>query len=457
MKKRLYLYSSGLVILCVLLFISYTRISKATTLINAGSESETGGRQILSDSETDARIQAFGKNVSSWLNGNTGGLVPSVAVGVIRGEKLVYHHGANADSTTRFGIASLSKTFTAVLALRLHEKKILSLEDPVKKYLPTVVIEREELNSSPVTLRQLLAHTSGIPSFGKWISYNINGKAVSVPEQVHPAGLSYSYSNEGYVLMMHAIEAATGKSYAENIKEHILDPLEMSDSTAEFSNGTGGIVTTIRDLAKYAAMLINSGKYRGRVFLGEQSFREMLANPVEHPRTSADYYYSLSWEVITVGNEIDSYYKAGRWYNQASGLQVFPKRKIAFIYLCNPPQHLNENFMAWRQGLTGMLRFLVRKISGDESLCTVWPSLSAQELKWYEGNYRNVITGQKVQVSLKGGVLYSNGFGAFMPLRTFTANRFLIDEGRMLHNFVWKDHRVVGLALRNGYFETVHQ
>jgi len=178
---------------------------------------------------------------------------------------------------------------------------------------------------------------------------------------------------------------------------------------------------------------------------------------VELPTTKVDYYYSLGWEVITVNGSIDSYYKAGRWFNQASGLQVFPKRKIAFIYLCNPPEHLGDSFMSWRQGLTGMLRFLVRKISGDESLCTAWPSLTPGELKWYEGDYRNVITGETVRVSLKGGTLFSNGFGGYMPLRTFTSNRFLIDSGRMLHNFVWKDHRVVGLALRHGYYEAVRE
>jgi hypothetical protein len=256
---------------------------------------------------------------------------------------------------------------------------------------------------------------------------------------------------------MHVIEAATGKSYADNMKELVFDPLEMNSSTAEFSNGTGGIVSTIQDLAKYAAMLINRGTFHGKVILSEKNFESMLAKPVELPRTKVDYYYSLSWEVITVGGHIDSYYKAGRWFNQASGLQIFPEKKIAFIYLCNPPEHLGNSFMSWRQGLTGMLRFLVRKISSDETLCTAWPSLSAEELKWYEGWYRNVLTGEKVHVSLRGGTLFSNGFGGFMPLRTFTSNRFLIDSGRMLHNFVWKDNHVVGLALRHGYYEMMRQ
>ncbi len=455
MKRKLYLYSGAVFLLCLIICVSLAGMSRATTLFGF-REGDVG--EVV-DRETDARLQQYGKQFAGWLNGNVpGGMVPSAAVGVIQGDRLVFHHGVRADSTTRFGIASLSKTFTAVLALRLQEKKILVLDEPVSRYLPGVVIERAELDSRPVTVRHLLAHTSGIPSFaGRHAVYDINGKKISVPEQVHPAGYCYSYSNEGYELMMHVIEAAAGRSYAECMKEEVLDPLGMTSSTAEFSNGTGGIVTTIQDLAKYTAMLISRGEYRGRRIISEKSFGELLAKPVELPSTRVDYYYSLGWEVITVNGSIDSYYKAGRWFNQASGLQVFPKRKIAFIYLCNPPEHLGDSFMSWRQGLTGMLRFLVRKISNDESLCTAWPALTPGELKWYEGDYRNVITGEKVRVSLKGGTLFSNGFGGYMPLRTFTSNRFLIDSGRMLHNFVWKDHRVVGLALRHGYYEAVRE
>ncbi len=455
MKRKLYLYLGAVALLCVIIFISLAGMSGATTQFRL-KENDPG---TVYDRESGTRLQQYGKQFAGWLSGNVpGGMVPSAAVGVIQGDRLVFHHGVRADSTTRFGIASLSKTFTAVLALRLQEKKVLLLDEPVSRYLTGVVIERSRLHSRPVTVRHLLAHTSGIPSFsGRHVLYDINGRKISVPEQVHPAGFSYSYSNEGYELMMHVIEAASGKSYAECMKEEILDPLGMTASTAELSNGTGGIVTTIQDLARYTAMLINRGTYRGKTIINEKSFDELLAKPVELPSTRVDYYYSLGWEVITVGDSIDSYYKAGRWFNQASGLQVFPKRKIAFIYLCNPPEHLGDSFMSWRQGLTGMLRFLVRKISSDETLCTEWPSLTPGELKWYEGDYRNVITGEKVHVSLKGGTLFSNGFGGYMPLRTFTSNRFLIDSGRMLHNFVWKDNRVVGLALRHGYYEAVRE
>ncbi|MBN1497322.1 MAG: beta-lactamase family protein [Spirochaetes bacterium] len=458
MQRRIYLLSAAAITLVAIVFFGQATVSRATTLI-AFSGVRSGDERALPGPDAKARAGEYGTRFASWLDGNVpAGMVPSVAVGVIQGDRLVYHHGVRADSATRFGIASLSKTFTALLALRLHEEKILSLDAPVSRYLPGVVIERPELNSAPVTVMHLLAHTSGIPSYGRrYVRYDAGGRSLSVPEQVHPAGYCYSYSNEGYELMMHVIEAASGKPYAVCMREMVLAPLGMDNSTAEFANGTGGIVTTIQDLSKYVAMLINGGVFRGKRLLSEESFARMLANPVELPSTRVDYYYSLGWEVITVDGRVDSYYKAGRWFNQASGLQVFPKKKIAFIYLCNPPAHLCGSFMSWRQGLTGMLRSLVRKIAGDESLCTAWPSLTPDELRRYDGRYRNVITGQTVHVSYRDGMLFSDGFGGSLPLRTFTSNRFLIDSGRMLHNFVWKENRVVGLALRHGYFEAVRE
>lgn len=101
----------------------------------------------------------------------------------------------------------------------------------------------------------------------------------------------------------------------------------------------------------------------------------------------------------------------------------------------------------------GYLRQVVRSLASDPALCTKWPSLSHSELKCYEGKYVNGLSGEKVVITMKGSSLYTSKYGAYM--RTFTSNRFLIDSGRMLHNFVWKNNSVIGLALRDGYYELV--
>ena len=455
MKNKLFLFTLAAIFISMITLIGYSRFFMGMPL-SAKDSAFAKQNAFQLTKEISEKVNRHGRMFSSWFAGNLNrSLVPSAAAGVIKGEKLIFHSGVHADRNTRFGIASLSKTFTSVLVLKLAEKGKLSLDDPVRKHLPQVVIERNKLKSEPVTIRHLLAHTSGMPSYGReYKSYKVNDASIQLPRQVYPAGYCYAYSNGSYVLVMHIIEAVTGISYSENIKLHILDPLGMTSSTANQSNGTGGIITTINDLAKYASMLINRGKYRGKAIISKASYNEMLAKPVELPTTKVDYHYSLSWEVITVNQQIDSYYKAGRWHGEASGLQVFPGKKIAFIYLCNPPRHLTKPFMAWRQSLTGRLRTLVRNIADDQKLCTQWPYLNSKELKWYEGNYLNGLTGEKVEVFFKSNRLYSNKFGV-QPLRPFTSNRFLIGTGRMLHNFVWKDKKVIGLALKGGYYRIV--
>ena len=454
MRKRLFSSAVILSILSLALFYHYG-ISKATTKDARGLNGEDFARVTPSDPEKAARIERYGRALSSWMDSNLNpSIVPSAVAGVVTPEGLVYFHGSNADVSSRYDVASLTKTFTAVLALRLAEEGVFSLDDPVRKHLPGVVIERAELKSAPVTIRHLLAHTSGIPSSESDCSIsNAGGGSFSVPKQAYPAGYCYAYSNAGYVIMKHVIESAAGKSYSDLVRSRIFEPLGMKSSTAAGSNGTGGIVTNISDLSKYVVMLINEGAYGSRRIISADSFNAMMEKTVELPRTSIDYHYSLSWEVITVNGKIDSYYKAGRWFGGASGLQVFPDRKIALVYLCNPPHHLTSDFMNFRQGLTGVLRTLVRNISGDQSLCTKWPAMSPPELGRYQGVYRNTISGNSVRIFLRDGRLFSTINGSASPLSVFTSNRFLVDSGKNLHNFVWKNSRVIGLAVRGGYYE----
>ncbi len=399
-------------------------------------------------------VGGHGRSFEAWFNSTVGSsLVPAGVTGIVSGERLIYSHGNGAGTRTRFGIASLSKTFTAVMTLVLEERGILSLDDPVRKYLPNLKIARYENGSKPVTLRHLLSHTSGIPSYGSPMeNVTLKNGVVSYPRQKHPAGTCYNYSNPGYVILKHVLEEVTGKSYDTILRETVLAPLGMSSSHGQESNGTGGIVSTLEDLAKFTSMLIQEGAYQGRSIISRESFRTMLAPVLERPEARVDYHYSLSWEVITVNGEVDSFYKAGRWGSQASAIQVFPKKGIALVYLANPPHHRSEAFMDWRRQLTGRLRGLLRNITDDPRLSRSWPHISSRDLNQYEGIYVHRETGHRVRVFMKGGRLYSDYLGISHPLQSFSSLRFLSPHRGALHSFVWRDEHVVGLALRNGYY-----
>lgn len=458
MKKKIYLFSSIIIVAGIIMFLALSLISRAYT-ISEKEKTQFFEDSILPFTEDISSITTGkdGKIFAEWIDGNLDrSVVPSVVSGIVKGNMLIFNHGAYADIDTKFGIASLSKTFTALLTLRLAEEGILSLDDPVRKYLPELVIEREDIKSQPVTLKHLLAHTSGLPSYGSQnVTFDSKKEIAHIPRQVNPAGYCYIYCNLGYVILKNAIEAAAGKPFAWQLKEKIFDPLEMDSSTGIYSNGTGGIVSTLRDLSKYASMLIYKGRYRDKIIITENSFDKMLAQCVELPPTQVDYYYSLSWEVISVKRNVDSFYKAGRWFGQASVLQVFPHKKLALLFLCNPPDHQTKAFMQWRQKLTGRLQYMLRGISGDRTLCTYWPRLSSEELRRYEGNYINPFSGKKININFYGDNLHSNIYGPSKNLRAFTSNRFLLGDSNILHNFVWRDNRVIGLALTNGYYEIV--
>lgn len=453
MKKYIHIIPAGIFALILPIWFA-----ASTGSAPAGNANPVpGDLKLEREVEDPQALQNEGEVFSRWLKGNLNrNIVPAAVAGIVKGDRLVYQAGAFADSKTIFGIASLSKTFTAVLALRLAEEGILSLDEAASRYLPGLSIARRELGSEKVTLRHLLSHTSGLPTFGRnYKVYSHNKESVSIPEQTNPAGYCYAYSNPGFVLVKMIIESATGRSYEANLKKYILDPLEMHDSTGLWSNGTGGIRTNLEDLSRYTAMLIGKGWYRGRQIISRKSFEEMLVPPLEAPETRVDYHYSLSWEVITVKGKVDSYYKAGRWYGEASAIQVFPRQKIALVYLANPPHHLTRPFMSWRGSLTGRLRNLVRMAEDDRSICSNWPSLPLDEMKKYTGTYRNVITGKEITISFRNRGLYSNIYGEPRQLHVFSSNRLLLGKSQKLHSFVWKKDAIIGLSLTGGFYAVV--
>jgi len=135
-------------------------------------------------------------------------------------------------------IASLSKALTGATALSLVDSGDLSLDDTIGDWLPDLPDAWH-----PVTLRQLLGHTSGVPDFGASPEF---GEAVGEsltaappPEEIlamagtgtdFAPGERYEYSNSNPFVTALIIEAATGQQFADVLAERVLDPLEMDDT-----------------------------------------------------------------------------------------------------------------------------------------------------------------------------------------------------------------------------------
>jgi len=168
--------------------------------------------------------------------------LPSLVAGVVREGEVCWCGSrgsagltgvATATAGTQYRIGSISKTFTAVLVMRLRDEGVLELNDPVGAHI-------SELVELPITIAQLLTHTSGLraESSGPWWERT---PGVEFPElvssSIRPAdllcrpGRRFHYSNTGYAVLGELVARKRSQAFAEVVRQELLDPLDMVRTT----------------------------------------------------------------------------------------------------------------------------------------------------------------------------------------------------------------------------------
>ncbi len=181
--------------------------------------------------------------------------VPGVSIAVIHNKRIDWSKGYGmarlggppVSASTLFGATSMSKPVTAMAVLRLVQEGRIDLDVDVNTYLKSWKIPATEYTKNhPVTVRELLSHTSGIGTHDGMI-YDpdkgipsmleiLDGKppATTNPVRVEwEPGKKYAYANGGYLILELLVAEVTGKSFAEAMKELVLAPIGMSQSTFE--------------------------------------------------------------------------------------------------------------------------------------------------------------------------------------------------------------------------------
>jgi CubicO group peptidase (beta-lactamase class C family) len=140
---------------------------------------------------------------------------------------------------TLFKLGSITKLFTWTAVMQLAEQGKLNLDADVNTYLNFRI---PDTYPQPVTLKHLMAHTSGFEDLhvemvaleteklappGEWLASHI-------PARVHPPGDVAAYSNYGAALAGYIVARVSGQSYSQYVREHILDPLGMEGTTAQW-------------------------------------------------------------------------------------------------------------------------------------------------------------------------------------------------------------------------------
>ncbi|MEU6234644.1 serine hydrolase domain-containing protein [Kitasatospora sp. NPDC047058] len=167
------------------------------------------------------------------------GRSPSLVAAVVRDGRLVWSdarsmidgHAPTPDVQYRIG--SLTKTFVAVLVLRLRDEGLLDLADRVGRHLPGTPAD-------DATVAQLLAHAGGIAAEtpGPWWERTDGSLRPTLDDlleherpQKHPAGRRHHYSNPGYALLGALVERLRGDTWGEVLRRELLEPLGMDRTT----------------------------------------------------------------------------------------------------------------------------------------------------------------------------------------------------------------------------------
>lgn len=177
---------------------------------------------------------------------------PGISIVVIKNEEIVYNKAFGyADGPAKIPAAmdtvyhwwSMTKIPTAIAILQLHDAGKLNIDDPVSDYLPFFQVTLDGKPAPPITIRQLLRHTSGlpdtIPAMIGWVHYedvvydqtHLLQKHLPQYNQLKfKPDSKAAYSNLGYMVLGAVIEKVSEMRYEDYIKENILKPLGMANT-----------------------------------------------------------------------------------------------------------------------------------------------------------------------------------------------------------------------------------
>ena len=239
----------------------------------------------------------YAKMVEDWD-------LPSASIGIVKNGELIFtgNYGVleigkehKPNEQTLYAIASNSKAFTSALIGILVQEGKLRWDDKVKKHLPYFAMY-DSWVSENITIRDILCHRSGLGTFSGdniWYKSNATSEEIIRHIQYVPQAFDfrsgYGYSNLMYITAGEIIETVTGKTWGENVREHLLGPLGMNRTIASISDldakgnyasphgrleeenfvipwvswdnvaATGGLISSVEDLSKWMIFNLNNG------------------------------------------------------------------------------------------------------------------------------------------------------------------------------------------------------
>lgn len=296
------------------------------------------------------------------------GDVTEAATGVVNLET-----GVEVTTDTVFQIGSMGKAWTATAFMALVDEGLVSLDEPVRTYLPDFRVADPDV-SAAVTPRHLLTHTSGID--GDHFEDQGRGDdcleryvtSCARLEQTHPFGATMSYCNTGYSILGRIIEVVTDRVWDTAMRERLFSPLGLTRTCTlpeeallhrtavghvppqpgaaperasvwmlpRVCGPMGLINSTVRDVLAFAGMHLDGGRTSdGSQVLSEEGARAMQEPQVEVPDPhSLGSHWGLGWILFDWGGH-RLYGHDGNTIGQSSFLRIAPDANLAITMLTN--------------------------------------------------------------------------------------------------------------------------
>jgi CubicO group peptidase (beta-lactamase class C family) len=398
---------------------------------------------------------------------------PGCALGVYQDGKILYARGYGMASL-ELGVAlsprsvldvgSISKQFTAMSMLMLQKEGRLSLDDPIRKYIPELPAYADR-----ITLRRALSQTSGLRDL--YVMMGQTGRTFAgdtidalrvITHSVEPnyePGARYLYTNSGWILAAQIVYRLTGKTLAQFADERIFGPLGMRDTRylADASTivpnlatayapragggfrvarssydgaimGAGAVHTTVEDFGRWLANY-DVGDVGGRDIIETMTTVTKLNDgaPAKSGPTQA---YAIGLNVGTLrGLRVVSH--GGSWAGYRGHFLRFPDQHFAVATFCNLSTSGPDSLARKVAGI-----YLGERMQPDSA--TIWSTaldaapqadLPAGSLRALAGVWRNVERGEVRRTRLVGDTLFSLGGGERTRIVPLGGGRFRAGSG----------------------------
>ena len=305
---------------------------------------------------------------------------PGLSIALVDDQRIVWAQGfgfANlerkvpASAQTLYRVGSISKLFTDTAAMQLAEQGKFDIDRPLQAYLPNFAIRQRESTPSEITPRQLMTHHSGLPRDRlKGFMSSEPAPFTSVIDEIRdesadaPPGKLFAYSNLGVTLLGGAIQNVSRTAFSEHLKQSLLMPLGMSNSSFEAGVSSsslmatayrghqggiepqlrdlpaGGLNSSVEDLSRFISMVLAGGLSGERRILKPQTVAEMLRPQNSDVPLDLNFQVGLGWMLSTLGRSTIQgggvvAHHAGATDMFRSQIYILPEHKLGVVVLAN--------------------------------------------------------------------------------------------------------------------------